>query len=56
MIASLPMYDLPETRSATDALWAGIARHLRAEGVAEVPARSIAAPTSRRRGEIPRCS
>jgi ABC-type phosphate/phosphonate transport system substrate-binding protein len=28
MIASLPMYDLPELRSATDALWAAIAREL----------------------------
>lgn len=37
MIATLPMYDLPEARDATDALWAGIARHLRAEGVADVP-------------------
>jgi ABC-type phosphate/phosphonate transport system substrate-binding protein len=38
-VASLPMYDLPEARSATDALWAGVARHLRREGVAEVPER-----------------
>ncbi len=28
MIASLPMYDWPELRQATDAWWAGIARHL----------------------------
>jgi ABC-type phosphate/phosphonate transport system substrate-binding protein len=28
MIASLPMYDWPEVREATDAWWAGIARHL----------------------------
>jgi hypothetical protein len=27
MLASLPMYDWPEIRSATDAWWAGIARH-----------------------------
>jgi ABC-type phosphate/phosphonate transport system substrate-binding protein len=27
MIASLPMYDWPEVREATDAWWAGIARH-----------------------------
>ena len=32
MIASLPMYDWPELRRATDAWWAGLARHLRAEG------------------------
>jgi ABC-type phosphate/phosphonate transport system substrate-binding protein len=32
MIASLPMYDWPEVRRATDAWWAGLARHLRAEG------------------------
>lgn len=35
--AALPMYDLPEVRAATDALWAGIAGHLRAEGVKDVP-------------------
>lgn len=28
MIASLPMYDWPEVRGATDAWWNGIARHL----------------------------
>jgi ABC-type phosphate/phosphonate transport system substrate-binding protein len=28
MIASLPMYDWPEVREATDAWWSGIARHL----------------------------
>jgi ABC-type phosphate/phosphonate transport system substrate-binding protein len=28
MIASLPMYDWPELREATDAWWAGLARHL----------------------------
>lgn len=27
MLASLPMYDWPEIRAATDAWWAGIARH-----------------------------
>jgi ABC-type phosphate/phosphonate transport system substrate-binding protein len=27
MIASLPMYDWPEVREATDAWWAGLARH-----------------------------
>jgi ABC-type phosphate/phosphonate transport system substrate-binding protein len=32
MIASLPMYDWPEVRQATDAWWAGLARHLRDEG------------------------
>ncbi len=37
-VASLPMYDLPELRAAHGALWAGIARHLRQAGVAEVPA------------------
>ena len=36
--ASLPMYDLPELRPAMAALWAGIARALAREGVAEVPA------------------
>lgn len=28
MIASLPMYDLPEIRAATDAWWRGLARHM----------------------------
>lgn len=37
MLASLPMYDLPVVRAATDAWWAGLARHLRAAGVREVP-------------------
>lgn len=32
MIASLPMYDWPEVREQTDAWWAGLARHLRAQG------------------------
>ena len=32
MIASLPMYDWPELREATDAWWAGIARHLGVNG------------------------
>jgi ABC-type phosphate/phosphonate transport system substrate-binding protein len=33
-LATLPMYDLPELRPATDALWAAIAVRLRARGVA----------------------
>jgi ABC-type phosphate/phosphonate transport system substrate-binding protein len=36
--ASLPMYDLPELRGATDAWWAGLARAFRRAGVAEPPA------------------
>ncbi len=36
-IALLPMYDLPEVRPASDALWAAIAARLRAEGLADVP-------------------
>lgn len=31
------MYDLPELRAATDALWAGFARAFRAEGLQDVP-------------------
>jgi ABC-type phosphate/phosphonate transport system substrate-binding protein len=31
MIASLPMYDWPEVRAATDAWWEGLARHLGVE-------------------------
>lgn len=35
--ASLPWYDLPEIRSATDALWDGIRRHLAGHGIDEAP-------------------
>jgi ABC-type phosphate/phosphonate transport system substrate-binding protein len=35
--AALPMYDLREVRGATDALWRGLARHLRAAGIPDVP-------------------
>lgn len=31
------MYDLPELTEATDAWWAGLASHMRREGVADVP-------------------
>lgn len=37
-LASLPMYDLPETRPALAALWAGIAGRLRGDDIADVPA------------------
>ena len=36
-VASMPMYDMAETRAAHDSLWAGLARNLRAAGVGEVP-------------------
>jgi len=36
-VASLPMYDLPELRPHTDALWAALARALEARGVRGVP-------------------
>ena len=36
-IASLPMYDLPEIRSATRAWWAGLARAFSAAGIDDVP-------------------
>ena len=39
--ASLPMYDLPEVRGTLDDLWDGLARHLRREGVADVPDRIV---------------
>lgn len=39
--ASMPMYDMPETRAALDSLWAGLARSLRAEGMREVPDRIV---------------
>ncbi len=37
MIASLPMYDLPAIRQATDAFWAGVARILRSHDLPDVP-------------------
>lgn len=37
MSASLPMYDWPEIRRATDAWWQGLALKLRAEGLTDVP-------------------
>ncbi|MDA9981565.1 PhnD/SsuA/transferrin family substrate-binding protein [Gammaproteobacteria bacterium] len=37
MIASLPMYDFPEVRRPVDALWRGMVRHLKREGVKNVP-------------------
>ena len=36
-VVSLPMYDLPELRAATDAWWQGLARAFKREGIAEVP-------------------
>lgn len=36
-VASLPMYDRPELRAETDALWAFIRHRLRASGVDDVP-------------------
>src|SRR4051794_23404579 len=36
-IAALPMYDLPELRSANDILWRSIAGHLRSGGLSGVP-------------------
>jgi hypothetical protein len=44
MIATLPMYDWPEVREATDAWWAGLARHLRGAGF-EAPTGSPGAAT-----------
>ena len=36
-IAALPMYDFPELRADTDALWARLARSLRAAGIGGIP-------------------
>ena len=38
MLASLPMYDLPELARATDAWWLGLRRHFVAQGIADLPA------------------
>jgi ABC-type phosphate/phosphonate transport system substrate-binding protein len=37
LIASLPQYDLPFLRADTDAWWQGLARHLRDQGLDDVP-------------------
>jgi ABC-type phosphate/phosphonate transport system substrate-binding protein len=37
LIASLPQYDLPFLQADTDAWWQGIARHLRDQGLPDVP-------------------
>ena len=39
--ASLPMYDFPEFRKASDAWWQGIARHLKQAGIDQVPERLL---------------
>lgn len=44
MLASLPMYDLPEVERATNAFWTGLARGFRREGLDDVP------PTLNREG------
>lgn len=36
-LASLPMYDLEELSGATNAWWDGLARHMRREGLGDVP-------------------
>ncbi len=36
-VASMPMYDMPEVQKALDSLWAGLARHLKRQGLSEVP-------------------
>ena len=37
LTASFPMYDFPEIWSALDQFWSGLARHLKAEGIKNVP-------------------
>ncbi len=36
-VASMPMYDMPEVRSILDSLWVGLAKHLKREGLHDVP-------------------
>src|SRR5258708_4154660 len=43
-LASLPMYNLPETAGATAALWRGLARHFRRAGIPDVPDALAAQP------------
>lgn len=44
LVASLPMYDLPELRPAAEAIWLSMARTLRASGFEGTPARLTWAP------------
>jgi len=37
MQVSLPMYDFPEIREVTEAWWRGIAKHMKLQGVTDVP-------------------
>jgi ABC-type phosphate/phosphonate transport system substrate-binding protein len=41
VIASLPMYDIVELRHAHDALWVGMARHFRHQGIDHVPRKLV---------------
>jgi ABC-type phosphate/phosphonate transport system substrate-binding protein len=41
MPASLPMYDFPDARKATDSWWSGLARHMSRAGIPDVPARLL---------------
>ena len=43
-LASLPMYNLPETADASAALWRGLARHFRRAGIPDVPDALAAQP------------
>jgi ABC-type phosphate/phosphonate transport system substrate-binding protein len=36
-VASLPMYDIPEVRTALDEFWRGLVRYLKREGIADIP-------------------
>lgn len=38
-VASMPMYDIPEVRDILDSWWAGLVRHLKREGLTNVPDR-----------------
>ena len=44
LVASLPMYDLPELRPAAEAVWRSMARSLRGAGLEGVPGRLTWAP------------
>ena len=38
-VASMPMYNIPELQSALDGLWSGFSRHLKRQGLYDVPER-----------------
>ena len=47
LTASMPMYDLPETRGVMRELWRGLRRHLQRQGIPDLPAELTRGPVAR---------